>query len=65
MKNFETYTEVIAIQEKSGGNETIGDTWLETKSFPKNTPISAIIEWAKHCSGKLIITIDESNAKYF
>lgn len=62
MKQFDNYDGIIAIQEKSAGHGTIGNCWLETKSFSKDTPIHKIIEWAKYCSGKLIITIDERNA---
>ena len=36
--------------------------WVETKTFSKNTQISTIIDWAKDCGGKLIITIDETDA---
>ena len=64
MKNsYDEYKRVIAIQERSAGNETIGDMWLETKSFDKSTPISEIINWASTCTGKLIITIDEAEVK--
>ena len=59
MKTFEEYERVIAIKEHSAGNASVGHMWLETKSFPKDTPVSEIIEWAKGCNGKLIITIDE------
>lgn len=37
--------------------------WTETKSFDKSERIEKIIEWAKDCSGKLTITIDESGAE--
>jgi hypothetical protein len=62
---YNTYDTVIAIAEKSAGNAEIGDMWLETKSFKKHTPISEIIKWASeiNCSGKLIITIDESSIR--
>jgi len=56
----EKYSVVIAIQEKSAGNSEVGDMWLETKSFPDNTPVREIMEWAQSCSGKLTITWDES-----
>lgn len=70
MKFFKDYERVIAIKERSAGNETVGDSWIDTKSFPKETPIEDIIQWAGSvneygttrsgsCSGKLIITIDE------
>lgn len=64
MRHFEEheYQNVIAIKERSAGNEQVGDMWLETKSFPKETTISEIIKWAKGCSGKLIITIDDTDS---
>jgi len=63
MKIFDKYTRVIAIKEKSSGNESVGNMWVETKTFPKDTPISEIIKWAKDCCGKLTITIDESDTE--
>jgi hypothetical protein len=59
MKHYKDYKRVIATKEKSNGNDSVGDMWIETKSFDKSTEIKDIIEWAKDCSGKLIITIDE------
>ena len=61
--NYEEYTHIVAIGERSGGNESVGDMWLETKVFKKNTPIEQIVNWAKETgvSGKLIITIAEPN----
>ena len=63
MKHFEKYKKVIAIKEQSAGNESVGDMWLETKSFSKDTPIHEIISWASGASGKLIITIDQEGCK--
>jgi len=54
------YSRIIAIQERSIGNDRVGDMWLETKSFPRETPIEDIMDWADHCNGKLIITWDEA-----
>ena len=55
------YSQVIAIGECSAGNESVGDMWLETKAFDKNTPVKDIIRWAedRNVTGKLIITINE------
>jgi hypothetical protein len=58
---FKDYKRVIAIKERSAGNESVGSMWLETKSFDKETPISKIVEWADSCDGKLIVTIDEDS----
>ena len=61
MTYYSKYDKVIATKERSKGNDRVGDMWTETKSFDKDTPIQDIIEWAKDCSGKLIITIDEND----
>lgn len=63
MKTLNHYHYVIAIKERSAGNETVGDMWFETKSFDKETPVSDIIKWASDASGKLVLTIDERNAE--
>ena len=56
------YDAVIAIGEKSAGNEQVGDMWFITKTFPKEASISVIMEWAfeNDITGKLILTVDES-----
>ena len=56
------YMDVIAIIERSGGNEQVGDMWLETKSFPVHTPVYKIMEWAteQRVSGKIILTFDQA-----
>ena len=61
MRYIDCYNRVIAISERSCGNEQVGDMWFETKSFDKETPISKIIEWGRNTNGKLIITIDEDS----
>lgn len=61
MKKFKTYTKIIAIKERSAGNDLVGDMWIETKSFDVATPVKEIMYWANDCSGKLILTIDESS----
>lgn len=54
------YSRIIATKERSAGNDVVGDMWIETSSFEKETPIEKIIEWAGNNCGKLIITIDDS-----
>jgi hypothetical protein len=53
---------VVAIIERSAGNETVGDMWFETKIFDDDTPISKIVKWSdeKKRSGKLIITVPDN-----
>jgi len=60
------YKRVIAMAEKSQGNEKVGDMWIEAKSFDKQTPIDDIVTWAAlraGVTGKLIITIDEDGCE--
>ncbi len=61
MKFVKYYEAVIATIEKSCGNETVGDMWVETRIFPKETQVLEVIAWAEErdCNGKLIITIAE------
>lgn len=57
------YSKIIAIGEKSAGNDSVGDMWLETKSFPIDTPVADIMRWAweKGITGKLVLTVDEGS----
>lgn len=59
----EDFNYIIAIKEMSAGNASVGDMWLETNRFHKSQSIHEIIEWGKNCSGKLILTIDESDIR--
>ena len=52
---------IVAIKERSAGNESVGDMWLETAIFNEDTPVKEIVEWSKFghsfiSPGKLIIT---------
>lgn len=38
---------VIAILNKSAGNESVGDMWQETKIFESTDSINDVIMWAK------------------
>jgi hypothetical protein len=51
---------VIIIKEKSNGNESVGDMWLETKSFDLNDTLEEVLKWHSPKNGKLIISIDDS-----
>lgn len=63
MKHFKRYNRIIATKEKAAGNESVGSMWAETKSFPIDTPVSEIIDWASDADGRLILTIDETEAE--
>ena len=52
---------VIIIKEKSNGNDSVGDMWLETKSFDGEDKLSDVLKWHGAKNGKLIITVDASS----
>ena len=53
---------IIAVKERSAGNESVGSEWLETKIFDPETPVKEIIEWSQPDKyGRLIITIADSD----
>jgi len=37
---------VIAILDKSAGNDTVGEMWQETAIFDENTPLKEVLLWA-------------------
>ena len=43
MKEF---NRVVVIKDMSGGNESVGEMWQETKIFDINDPIKSIIDWS-------------------
>lgn len=47
---------VIAILDKSTGNETVGEMWKETRSFDADTPVIEILKWATGYYGELTKT---------
>ena len=61
MRFYENYKDIVAIIEKSAGNDSVGSMWLETKVFNKDVSISKIIEWAEifRTDGRLIITVNQ------
>ena len=38
---------VIAILDRSAGNESVGEMWQETKQFNTDTPVIEILKWAE------------------
>jgi hypothetical protein len=62
----EKQRKVIAVQERSAGNEQVGEMWLDTETFVADTPIEAIVRWADKRGnfmtngGRLIITVPTS-----
>ena len=49
---------IVAIQECSAGNESVGNMWLETHIFNRSEPIANVLKWADSlpcANGRLII----------
>lgn len=42
---------VVAVLDRSAGNETIGEMWRETKVFSDADEIGDILTWARKCQG--------------
>jgi len=58
---------VVVILERSGGNEQVGDMWLETKVFDATDSLESVLQWAKdkRVSGKTILTIPDDQETPF
>lgn len=39
-------TEIVAILDRSAGNDVIGDMWKETAVFPISASIADVLKWA-------------------
>lgn len=38
--------QVVAILDRSAGNDTVGEMWQETKVFDQKTPLFEVMKWA-------------------
>lgn len=38
---------IIAMLERSAGNDSVGQMWVETKSFDDDAEISEVLSWAR------------------
>ena len=38
--------DIVIIQDRSAGNETVGEMWQETKIFNEQATLKEVIEWA-------------------
>lgn len=56
---------VVAIAEKSAGNERVGDMWKETKIFNDDTPIGEVMEWVGSRSTNVTLTVPENDSEDF
>lgn len=61
---------IVAIKERSEGNESVGTMWLETKVFEPTATVLEVLEWAGARSypptaagggkyGRLMLTVAE------
>ena len=56
---------IVAIKERSDGNESVGNMWLETGIFDPTTPVRDIVMWAENMGpGKLILTTAHEDIRY-
>lgn len=65
---------IVAIKERSEGNESVGSMWLETKIFEPAATVLEVLEWGGQFSypknavgggkwGKLMLTVAEEPSK--
>ncbi len=51
----------VVMAERSSGNESVGDMWIETATFPPDATLAEIWTWAKikaRASGRIMINRD-------
>ncbi len=62
-------SDIVIVMERSDGNETVGQTWLETAIFDHTTSLQMVLEWASEHGGvssnKTIITVPSSISTKF
>ena len=55
---------IIVSVNRSDGNESVGDMWVETKSFQSTEPLENIYSWVIKKGGclghKISLTLDEA-----
>lgn len=54
---------IIAMIDRSAGNDTVGEIWTETKIFEIDTPIFAIYKWARDVTNSDSIEHVKANIK--
>jgi hypothetical protein len=61
--------EIVAILDRSAGNDTVGEMWKETAIFPISAGIKDVLKWAaeknrcgdvENFRGNLVITIGQT-----
>lgn len=43
---------IVAIFDRSAGNESVGEMWQDTAIFEPNTPVVDIVSWAQRRTSK-------------
>ena len=55
--------EIVAILDRSAGNESVGEMWQETKVFDQNTTLFDVMKWAAGKTHQSQIELFRGNLK--
>lgn len=44
---MKTPKQFVILQERSAGNETVGNAWTDTATFPPTATLAEVWEWAR------------------
>lgn len=44
---------VVAMKERSEGNESVGNEWIDTAIFDSRTPLCEVLKWAGALTGDM------------
>ena len=50
---------IVAIKDMSAGNETIGETWKETKIFRDDSTLKEVMDWVGTKEKNVVLTVAE------
>jgi len=50
-------TKFVVLQERSAGNETVGNAWTDAATFPPTATLAEVWEWAAARGGKTARTM--------
>ena len=58
-----TPNQFVIVGERSNGNSSVGDMWLETATFAPESTLAEVWEWAvkSRITGKTILCRDDSH----
>jgi hypothetical protein len=63
LRNFFPPKQFVVLQERSTGNETVGNAWTETATFPPTATLADVWRWAHDVgapTGRTMIRPDQS-----